>query len=145
MGNKMTKEIKNIRNRIIISLNWEIELLHHHHHPHTYHISDKRTQIDSSITHHYTAGNLCCSRVLLPPTLSSIKTAGSDLAANPNLEVLYFLCTPVNFPVPTLRCNSTIILAHSLFSIIKQQLDNKHNDNNNNTQSISTDVRCSSV
>ena len=32
--------------------------------------------------------------------LSRRKRAGSDLVACPNLEVLYFLWTPVSFPVP---------------------------------------------
>jgi hypothetical protein len=44
----------------------------------------------------------------------SKKMAGSDLAAQPYLNVLYLRCTPVSFPLAAPWWSSTIILEQSL-------------------------------
>jgi len=42
------------------------------------------------------------------------KSAGPIFAVYPNLDVEYFLCTPVSFPVPAFWWKLTISLEHSL-------------------------------
>ena len=61
-----------------------------------------------------------------------MKIAGLNFAAYPNLEVEYFLYTPVSFPVPAFWWNFTIKLEHSL-----QRLHEKVNENTSSYQVIS--------
>jgi hypothetical protein len=46
--------------------------------------------------------------------VSNRKLAGSNFAVYPNLDVQYFLCTPVSFPVAAFWWKPTISLEHSL-------------------------------
>lgn len=64
--------------------------------------------------HHQQSPSVVCISMLLEQDIHQRRnTAGCVLAAYPYLLVLYFLCTPVSFPLLAFMWNVTIIFAHS--------------------------------